>query len=813
MTLFRRLRSLPKGVYAIGQLGLLGLPGVLFVPLLLRWVDVSVVAMLLVAQVYVYYLVMLQQFGFNLTGPARLGFTGDAGDTADRRIFSSTLRFKSALFLLNTLAWAGIVYTVFDGASALLVFLLLLLSYVLNSNWYLQSRHDFYTGAFSAGLGVAIGLAVLVMIWQSKRHGVELNGVLGWAVLAMIAPQVMVGVGSWWRAIRLVAHSEKSPAWPASEIWTQGWPLMIAQLLLLATTTLGTVVVGHVADSDVTAAYAATEKMFNLAATVMVALFAITYPGLARLRNHDVSAYWRKFFRVNLKLAVLGWLATGVLSAFGPWLFGIYLGDALAALVVPVLVPFGLWLSLVPFQNALQCHLTIINRTRLTIGLAILMLAILLGLGLWLVQIEPVYWVYGMLLGQLPAVFALGYLWAREVRQPNLIEVPIVHGHVTVMHVISGLTVGGAELMLYRVATQCGQGQIRHEVVSMSDLGAVGQQLEAAGVQVFCLNMPNGRLTWSGAQNFRKLLKEQRPDVVQTWMFHADFFAGMLTRLFSDIPVIWNIRQSDTSDDKLVKRFLANALNPLLSYFVPDRIICCGDAIKTSYARKGYCPWKLISVANGCDTVRYQADAAIRLATRTRFGLADGDLAVGVVGRFHGMKDHHCFVQALGRLRAHWPQVVAVFCGEGLATDNVELVGWLQAVGFPLDRCRFLGRQTEMPQIYPMLDVLVSSSRSGEGFPNVLVEGMACGVPCVTTDVGCSREIVGEASQVVPPRRPDLLAQAIAGILAEVVRDPAAVSTCARNRVVQDFSFDRTMAAYEQLYYRKAHQLKLMRVS
>ncbi|WP_448366141.1 glycosyltransferase [Fluviibacter phosphoraccumulans] len=806
----QRLESLPKSLYAIGQLGLLGLPSVLFIPLLLRWVDVDVVATLLVAQVYVYYLVMLQQFGFNLTGPARLGVVGD---TAHRGILGSTLRFKSALLLVNTLAWGAIVYTIFDGALTLLVFLALLMSYVLNSNWYLQSRHDFYTGALSAGLGVAGGLAVLVLIWQSKHNGIELDGILGWAVLAMIAPQMMVGIGSFLRALRLAASNAAAIAWPAREIWAQGWPLMIAQLLLLATTTLGTVVVGHVTDSDVTAAYAATEKIFNLAATVVVALFAIVYPGLARLRSHDVSAYWRRFFRVNLKLAVLGWLAAGLLSIAGPWLFGIYLGDALAALVVPVLVPFALWLSLVPFQNALQCHLTIINRTRMTIGLAIAMLALELGLGLLLVQIAPVYWVYGMLLAQLPAVLALGYLWAREVSQSQQLEVLAVHGHVTVMHVISGLTVGGAEIMLYRVATQCGSGQIRHTVVSMSDLGAVGQQLQAAGVPVFSLNIPNGHLTWAGVRDFRKLLKEQCPDVVQTWMFHADFFAGLLARLFSDIPVIWNIRQSDTSDDKFVKRVLALVLNPVLSYFVPDRIICCGEAIKTVYARKGYCPWKLISVPNGCDTVRYQAGAAVRAATRERFDLAGSDLAVGVVGRFHIMKDHECFVRAMGLLRAAWPQTVAVFCGEGLTADNAELVGWLQAAGFPLERCRFLGRQTDMPQIYPMLDVLVSSSRSGEGFPNVLVEGMACGVTCVTTDVGCSREIVGEAAQVLTPGQPEKLATAISCVLEDVVRDPVGVSASARARVVQNFSFDRTMTAYEQLYYRKAHQLKLMRAA
>lgn len=413
MTLFQRLRSLPKSVYAIGQLGLLGLPSVLFIPLLLRWVDVDVIATLLVAQVYVYYLVMLQQFGFNLMGPARLGA---AGDTADRSILGSALRFKGVLLLINTLAWCAIVYTVFDGAVALLVFLALLLSYVLNANWYLQSRHDFYTGAFSAGLGVAGGLAVLVVIWQSKRHGVQLSGVLGWAVLGMIAPQMMVGVGSFLRATRLVATTVSGgTVWPASEIWAQGWPLMIAQLLLLATTTLGTVVVGHVADSDVTAAYAATEKIFNLAATVVVALFAVHYPQLAVRFRNDLATYWRQMWRANVRIAAIGFVALSLFGVGGERLFGIYLGEDLAALISPVLVPLAVWLMLVPFQNALQCHFAIAGKTSRSIGVACLMLFVELVVGVSMMTVDPLYWVYGMVAAQLPAVLMLIKLYRSDM--------------------------------------------------------------------------------------------------------------------------------------------------------------------------------------------------------------------------------------------------------------------------------------------------------------------------------------------------------------------------------------------------------------
>lgn len=413
MTFSQRLRLLPKSVYAIGQLGLLGLPSVLFIPLLLRWVDVDVVATLLVAQVYVYYLVMLQQFSFNLTGPARLVA---AANVEDRGILSDTLRFKSVLFLFNVLVWGAIVYSVFDGASALLVFLALLLSYVFNSSWYLQSRHDFYTGALSAGLGVAGGLAVLLGIWQSKRHGLELNGVLGWAVLAMIAPQTIVGIGTFWRATRLTACPTGVGNWPVKDIWPQGCPLMISQLLLLATTTLGTVVVGHMADSDVTAAYAATEKMFNLVATVLVALYAVHYPQLALEFRADLAGYWHRMWRVNGRIAAWGLVALLLMAVAGESLLGIYLGKDLAKLVSFVLVPMAVWLTLVPLQNALQCHLAISGKASRSIGVACLMLAVELLIGGSLMVINPLYWVYGMVAAQLPPVLLLIRLYQLDVR-------------------------------------------------------------------------------------------------------------------------------------------------------------------------------------------------------------------------------------------------------------------------------------------------------------------------------------------------------------------------------------------------------------
>lgn len=411
LALKHQLVALPGSVYAIGQLALLGVPSLVFTPLLLRWVGVDVVATVLVAQVYVYFLVIVQQFGFNLTGPARLARAGAAdGSAVTAGALRSTWRFKAALFVVNVLVWAGVVASVFDGAIGLLAFMGLLLSHVLNANWYLQSRQDFYTGAFSAGAGVGLGLLLLAIIWGGQQYDVVLPGLMAWAVAVMIAPQVILGVGTYWRAVRQPAPRLGANAWPLHEIWQQGWPLVVGQILLIATTTLGTVVVSQRADADVTAAYAATEKLFNLAATAMIALYAVHYPQLARAFQNNVAHYWQEVWRKSGRIAL--WGLVGLLLVFlaGDTLLSVYLGHELAGVALPVLVPMTLWLVLVPFQNALQCHLAVVGQTSMSIRVACLMLLVELLVGGALMSLNPVYWAYGMLASQLPALVVMAMM-------------------------------------------------------------------------------------------------------------------------------------------------------------------------------------------------------------------------------------------------------------------------------------------------------------------------------------------------------------------------------------------------------------------
>lgn len=378
----------------------------------------EIVATVLVAQAYVYYFIVFQQFGFYLSGPARLGLQKDP---ATRYLtLLETVRFKLGVWILLVLSLAGLVIMLFPDFWYLAGFVLLLLGYALNANWYLQAEGDFHSAVSAALVGVFIGVLVLGAIGLGDSLTVNSSGWLGCcAVFALISPQVMVGVESFWVARRNSESfdiSKLKRQWPKWEMWHHGWPLVLSQLLMLGSTTLGTLLVGVVATPEVTASYAATEKIFNLAATVFVALYTVQYPSLARCYSENKTRYWQAVRKSTLLIVALGVVVLLLMTPIGSCIFEFYLGPSLVQWVSPILVPMAVWLMLVPLQNALQCHLAIDNKTRWSMGLAVLMLIVELAVGWPLMMQNPVYWAYGMVAAQVPPAILLAYLYRLNTR-------------------------------------------------------------------------------------------------------------------------------------------------------------------------------------------------------------------------------------------------------------------------------------------------------------------------------------------------------------------------------------------------------------
>ena len=371
---------------------------------------------------------------------------------------------------------------------------------------------------------------------------------------------------------------------------------------------------------------------------------------------------------------------------------------------------------------------------------------------------------------------------------------------IRVSHVITGLENGGAENVLYRLCKAT--SDVSHSVISLMDYGKYGTVLEDAGVSVECLNMPRGRVTLAGLLHLWTLLRDQQPDVIQTWMYHADLLGGLVGRLAGRQPVVWNIRHSELelgksrSSTVLVARLCAR-----LSRVIPHRIIVCAEHAARIHAEMGYDGARMVVVGNGYDVEEFRPDSSGRARIRSELGVAQEERLLGFVARFHAQKDHDTLLAALSHLTAQGRPMKLVLIGPDMVRSNAELAELISRHAVE-DYVLPIGIRADIPAIMTALDLHVMSS-AGEGFPNVLAEAMACGTPCVSTDVGDARVIVGDTGWIVPPRNPQALADGIGAAL-DAMGDESRcreLQKAARRRVKRNFCVSRMAESYESIWH------------
>ena len=367
-------------------------------------------------------------------------------------------------------------------------------------------------------------------------------------------------------------------------------------------------------------------------------------------------------------------------------------------------------------------------------------------------------------------------------------------------HIISGLNDGGAEAVLYRLCTN--DITHKHYVISMMDAGKYGPLLQQSGVEVYCLNMPQGRVTLRGLWYLWSLLREFKPYVVQTWMYHADLIGGVLARLAGVKAVFWGIRHTTLEPGKSKRSTIYVArLCALLSRWVPIKIVCCANKAVVVHEKLGYATNKMIVIPNGYDLEKFLVDHDTRNCLRSEWGIDESMPLLGMVGRFDPQKDHKNLINALGKLRQSGFNFRFVLVGKNLLETNQELVAWIDAQNLH-EHIILLGQRSDIPKVMNALDVHVLSSSYGEAFPNVLAESMACGTPCVTTDVGDAALIVGGTGWVVEPRNAEALATALLDSLISFHDEPAWTirKQQARERIVDNFSLEKMVNAYHAVW-------------
>ncbi|MDR7420172.1 MAG: glycosyltransferase [Armatimonadota bacterium] len=373
-----------------------------------------------------------------------------------------------------------------------------------------------------------------------------------------------------------------------------------------------------------------------------------------------------------------------------------------------------------------------------------------------------------------------------------------------VLHLITDLDVGGAELTLARVARRLQERCVRNTVVSLISPGPVADRLRAAGIPVRSLEMRRGAVAPGAVLRLREVLRRERPDVVQTWLHHADLLGTLAVwtsaRASARPALVWNVRASTVS--RLHDKWLSAATRRACAWLSrhPAAIVANSQAGVAVHRRFGYRAARWVVIPNGVDLWEFRPDPEARAAVRRELGVPEGAPLVGLVARLHPQKGHGVFLAASAAMLAQVPALHVLLAGAGVGPTCEPFLSWLHTLpDGARARVRLVGCRHDVRRIHATLDLACSASLFGEGFPNAVAEAMACGVPVVATDVGDTARIVADAGLVVPPGDAALLA---AGCL-ELLKDDdrrRRLGAGARRRIEQAFPLDRMPAAYDALY-------------
>lgn len=370
-----------------------------------------------------------------------------------------------------------------------------------------------------------------------------------------------------------------------------------------------------------------------------------------------------------------------------------------------------------------------------------------------------------------------------------------------VIHIITGLNNGGAEAVLYRLCTS--DKKCEYIVISLMDEGKYGPLLENSGIKVYCLNMPQGKVTINGLWKLFKITREQKPDIVQTWMYHGDFIGGIAAKLAGAKNIFWNVRNSTLESGKSKRSTIViTKICAFFSKFIPKKIIYCAKKAKEVHEAIGYEKDKTVIINNGYDLKKFYFDENKRKDFRSEIGIKDDENLIGMVARFDPQKDHLNLINAMRLVKKEGFDFKLILVGKDMDKNNQTILENIKKNQLINDTI-LLGQQSDIPMVMNGLDLHILSS-SAEAFPNVVAEAMACETPCVATDVGDAKLIVGKTGWIVPPKNSKSLADAIIEALKEKQNYPKKWlerKKACRDRIVENFSIEKMIENYHRVWF------------
>ncbi|RFS29446.1 glycosyltransferase [Acinetobacter sp. SWAC5] len=358
------------------------------------------------------------------------------------------------------------------------------------------------------------------------------------------------------------------------------------------------------------------------------------------------------------------------------------------------------------------------------------------------------------------------------------------------VHVITNFAgVGGAEMMLVRLI-QYTENQYQHVIISLMKTSSVYQSTLERCTSHHALGW-NGINTLSAIQKLRKLLKQLQPQTVQCWMYHANALTSLSVIGLAKKPkVVWGIHHSLASPkDESISTKIALGLSKILSK-QPNSIIYCAHSSLEQHQAFGFQNPNSQVIANGVFLDKFQPNPELHQPT-----------VIGFAGRYHTAKGYPYLFETMGLLKDE--NIIFKIAGSGASFENVDVKALFEQYQLDVEKVHLLDQISDMPAFYQSIDAFLMTSIT-EGFPNVLVEAMASGLPCISTDVGDAKYIVQDLGAIVPPRNAHALAEAILAYVQKPEAEKHVLKQATRERVEQNFSIETVSGQYMQVWSQQA---------
>lgn len=367
-----------------------------------------------------------------------------------------------------------------------------------------------------------------------------------------------------------------------------------------------------------------------------------------------------------------------------------------------------------------------------------------------------------------------------------------------IVHIITGLNSGGAENMLYKLLKYSDREKYYHEVISLMDEGVYGEKIKDQGIKVHCLNISRNNIRVKDM--FKSLIRAikicKNFDIVDTWLYHADIFGFIVAKILLNKKLIWNIRHSNLDKGVNKPRTLKIVkINSFLSKYV-DCITYNSNKALENHIKFGYKNKNSVVIPNGFELDKFKFDLGNRIRVRNELGLNEEQKVIITVGRWDIQKDYYTLLKALNELKKYYKNFKMIMCGTNLDYSNEELTDLIDTYDLR-ENIILLGRREDIPALLSAADIYVSSSL-GESFSNAIGEAMACELPCIVTDVGDSKLIVGETGIIVEKQKPLELSNALKNMIH--CKKNIKYNSTARKRIAEKFSISIITKKFQSVY-------------